>query len=252
MFRSIIKSTLILFLLAVHSLSYAGERLVLQVNQPNIEEQITIFLQGEWARLVSTGNTNKAVLFNAATKQLRVIDHQSKTVTNIDQVTIEQLASVAEGVGDIARSQGSVLGDLFKTFGLDNAMGEKAVIEQQAVAGNYQYSGLSCQMWQVSKNGQTVTQYCITEKLGLAPTERQTLASLISFGQLLVNKGQVVLDTFNLSVPQLPNEAIKGVPIYIKHIPEHTVATLVGLKQLELSAGQFSVPAGYSESVFGL
>lgn len=249
--RSAGKIFLSLLLFTFGQMAQAGERLEMLLKQPNLEERITIFLQGEQAKIVSTGNANAVVLFNATSKQLRLLDHQQKSVTKVDQATIEQVASLAEGVGEIARSQGGVLGDLFKTFGLDNAMGEKAVIEHQAVPGEHQYSGVSCAMQQVSKDGQPVTQLCLTEALKLGPAEKNTLHTLLRFGQLLVQKGQLVLDQFNLSIPQLPTEAIKGVPIYVKNIPDGTVATLVGLKQIDIPAGQFAVPAGYSETVFG-
>lgn len=231
---------------------FAGERMTFKVSQPNLDERITLSIKGEQARLVSTGNSNAAVLFNAASQQLRILNHQSKTVTNIDKATIQKFASLAEGVGEIARSQGGVLGDLFKTFGYDNAIGEKHVIEHQAVAGQHQYSGVSCKMQQVSRDGQVVTQYCLADVPNLAPAERKTLISLIGFAQLLVQKGQMVLDQFNLAIPQLPNEAINGIPVYVKNIPENTVATLLGIEHVSLPAGQFSVPTGYSESVFGL
>ena len=249
--RSVSTILLSLLLLTIGQQAHAGERIEMQVKQPNLEERITIYLQGEQARIVSTGNTNAAVLFNANSKQLRLIDHQQKTVTKVDQATIEQVASLAEGVGEIARSQGGVLGDLFKTFGLDNAMGEKSVIKHQAVAGEYQYSGVSCAMQQVSKDGQAVTNLCLTDALTLGSAEKNTLSTLISFGQLLVQKGQLVVEQFNLSIPQLPTEVIKGVPIYVKNIPNDTVATLIGLKQVDIPAGQFAVPAGYTETVFG-
>lgn len=249
--RSLANISLTLFLLTLGQFVQAGERLEMLVKQPNLEERITIYLQGEQAKIVSTGNTNAAVLFNAGSKQLRLINHQQKSVTKVDHATIEQFASLAEGVGEIARSQGGVLGDLLKTFGLDNAMGEKAVIEHQAMAGEHQYSGVNCAMQQVSKDGQPVTQLCLTEALNLGAAEKNTLHTLLRFGQLLVQKGQRVLEQFNISIPQLPTEAIKGVPIYVKNIQNDTVATLVGLKQIDIPAGQFVVPAGYRETVFG-
>ncbi|MEE9447329.1 MAG: hypothetical protein V3V09_05170, partial [Arenicellales bacterium] len=101
----------------------AGERIEFEVAQSNVKETITVFLQGDQARIITSANAQQALLFDARAKQLKVLNHQQKIVTTLDQATLTQLASVAQSMGEIARAQGGVLGDLFKTFGLDNALG---------------------------------------------------------------------------------------------------------------------------------
>lgn len=229
----------------------AGERLQFDVVQPNVEEVISLYLQGPNARLVTSANPGGAVLFNSNSRQLHILDHPRKTVTVVDQSTMEQLASVAQGVGELARSQGGVLGDLFKTFGFDNAMGEKAAIEVKTVANQKQFSGQACQMQQVFKDGVMVTQLCLAKQLKMGAIERDTLKQLLNFAQLLAQKGQLIMQQFNVAVPILPTEMIDGVPVYIDSTESKITATLSGLNSADIPAAQFKVPSGYSETVLG-
>ena len=235
-----------------HQAAFAGERLQFDVVQSNAKEVVSVYLQGSEARIVSSANSTGAVIFNANNRKLRVLDHGRKTVTVVDQSTMEQLASVAEGVGNLARAQGGVLGDLFETFGFDNQMGAPVNIEIKQIAGKKQFSGQACQMQQILKDGQVVTQICLSEQINLGATERDTLGKLISFAQLMAQKAQIVLKQFKLAIPTLPTQALSGVPVYVENKVEGVTATLSSVKQVTIPAAQFKIPVGYTETVLGL
>ena len=233
-------------------LASAGERLDFNVVQAQSKERVTIYLQDDSARISSSANQQSAVVFYATTRQIHIIDHSDKSVTTIDQDSMERLASMAKGVGEFAQSQGGVLGDLFKTFGLDNQMGEQVKLEVKTLSGNQTVAGLKCKVQQIYKDGVLDTQLCLSSEVGLAQNERDTLNRLIEFTQLLIREGRMVLEQFNLPIPMLPESALAGVPVYVKNVPGNTTATLAGKKSLTIQAAQFSLPAGYSKTVLSL
>ena len=230
----------------------AGERIEFEVAQSNVKETITVFLQGDQARIITSANAQQALLFDARAKQLKVLNHQQKIVTTLDQATLTQLASVAQSMGEIARTQGGVLGDLFKTFGLDNALGSTPDIEVKITPKSQTISGQACQMHKVYKEAVLVTELCVAETLNLEASEAKTMMALVSFAQLLAQKGQIILEQFDLPIPLLPAQNLTGLPIYVKSVKDETTAVLSGLKNLEIKAQQFSVPNGYTQSTFGL
>lgn len=230
----------------------AGERLDFNVVQAKTQERVTIYLQGSKARISSSANQQSAVVFDANLRQIHIIDHSDKSVTSLDQASMERLASMAQGVGDFAQSQGGVLGDLFKTFGLENQLGEQVELEVKTVSGDQKIAGLSCQVQQIYKDGELDTQLCLSQEAGLARVERDTLNRLIEFTQLLIREGRMVLEQFNLPIPMLPERTLSGVPVYVKNIPSDTTAILTGKKSLAIQAAQFSLPAGYSKTVLSL
>jgi len=243
---------LIITLMAISPLASAGERLTFNVDQAQNRERISVYIQGNQARISSSANTRSAVIFDASARQIHIVDHSDKTVTTLDQASIEQLASMANGVGTFARSQGGVLGDLFKTFGLDNELGDAAQIEVKNVKGKHKIAGFECSVQQVYKDGALDTQLCLSQQLALPGREQQTLDQLIEFAQLLIRQGQVVLQQFSLPIPMLPEQALDGVPVYMKNIPANTTATLLERKQMEIQAAQFSLPANYRKTVLSL
>ncbi len=230
----------------------AGERLEFNVVQAQAKERVTIYLQGSKARISSSANQQTAVIFDASRRQIHIIDHGDKSVTTLDQASMERLASMAKGVGEFAQSQGGVLGDLFKTFGLDNQLGEQVKLEVKTIAGDQKVAGLSCKVQQIYKDGKLDTQLCLSEEAGLASEERETLNRLIEFTQLLIREGRMVLEQFKLPIPMLPARALAGVPVYVKNIPSNTTATLAAKKSLTIQAAQFALPAGYSKTVLSL
>lgn len=230
----------------------AGERLEFNVVQAQAKERVTIYLQGSKARISSSASQQTAVIFDASQRQIHIIDHGDKSVTTLDQASMERLASMAKGVGEFAQSQGGVLGDLFKTFGLENQMGEQVKLEVKTLKGDQKVAGLSCKVQQIYKDGKLDTQLCLSEETGLAGEERETLSRLIEFTQLLIREGRMVLEQFKLPIPMLPERALAGVPVYVKNIPSNTTATLAGKKSLTIQAAQFSLPAGYSKTVLSL
>lgn len=230
----------------------AGESLEFNVVQAQTQERVTIYLQGGKARIISSANRQSAVIFDARQRQIHIIDHGDKSVTTLDQASMERLASMTQGVGEFAQSQGGVLGDLFKTFGLDNQLGEQVDLEVKTVAGDQKVAGLRCKVQQIYKDGELDTQLCLSEEAGLAREESDTLDRLIEFTQLLIREGRMVLKQFNLPIPMLPERALTGVPVYVKNIPGNTTATLTGKKSLTIQAAQFVLPAGYSKTVLSL
>lgn len=230
----------------------AGERLDFNVVQAQTQERVSIYIQGSKARISSSANQQSAVIFDARLRQIHIIDHGDKSVTTLDQASMERLASMAQGVGEFAQSQGGVLGDLFKTFGLDNQLGEQPELEVKTVAGGQKVAGLRCEVQQIYKDGKLDTQLCLTKEAGLAREEGDTLNRLIEFTQLLIREGRMVLEQFKLPIPMLPERALAGVPVYVKNIPSNTTATLAGKKSLTIQAAQFALPAGYSKTVLSL
>lgn len=243
----------LLSLLSFSSLSvFAGEKIQFDVVQASGQEVVSLYLQGSQARIVTTANPTGAVIFNANSRQLHVLDHQRKTVTVVDQSTMEQLASVAQGVGELARAQGGVLGDLFETFGFNSQMGAPVNIEVKKLAGEKQFAGQACQMQQIYKDGQLVTQICLSSKISIGSAEHDTLTKLINFAQMMVQKGQIVLQQFKLAIPVLPDQALTGMPVYVENKVEGITATLNSIQKAKIQAAQFNIPGGYSETTFGL
>lgn len=242
----------VLFFSGFSGIVNAGERLEFNVVQAQTHERVTIYLQGSNARISSSANKQSAVIFDATLRQIHIIDHGDKSVTTLDQASMERLASMAQGVGEFAQSQEGVLGDLFKTFGLDNQLGEQVALEVKTLAGDQKVAGLRCQVQQVYKDGKLDTQLCLSVKTGLAKAESDTLTSLIEFTQLLIREGRMVLEQFNLPIPMLPADRLAGVPVYVKNIPSHTTATLTGKKSVTIQAAQFALPDGYGITVLSL
>jgi hypothetical protein len=230
----------------------AGERLEYEVVQASSRERVTIYIQGTQARITSSANQSTAIIFDAKDSQVHILDHTNKSVTTIDQASLEQLAAIARGMGELANSQGGVLGDIFKTFGLDNQLGDTAQIEVKILNGERTYSGQACQMQQLIQNGNISTQLCLSGGLAMAPAERETLDSLIRFAQLLVQQGQMVLSQFNLPIPLLPDDPLTGTPVFIDDVSSNTTATLIGFKNLDVLASQFNLPPGYSRRALSL
>lgn len=231
---------------------FAGERLQYDVSQANTQERITIYVQGSQARMLSSADPAAALIYNADNRQIHILDHHNKSITTLDQASLEQLASMARSMGEIAQSQGGVLGDIFKTFGLENDMGESAQIEIKTLSGEKKYSGQVCQIQQVYSDGQLSTQICLAKNLRMQPAEKKTLDSLVNFAQLLLRQGEVILAQFNLPIPLLSDEPLSGTPVFIEDISSNTTATLTGFKQMEVLARQFVLPEGYSRRVLSL
>ena len=155
-------------------------------------------------------------------------------------------------MGEIARSQGGVLGDIFKTFGLDNEMGDGQQISVQTQAEKQSFSGQSCKMSYVYSKEQLSTKICLSQTLRLAAAEQQTLDALVDFAQLLLRQGQAILTQFSLPIPLLPEENLAGTPVYIDDIGSETTAVLAGFKRMDVMARQFTLPEGYSRTVLSL
>lgn len=244
-----------LFLLACLAFTqagWAGQRLDFDVQQPDNAERITLFIQGDNARLSSSANQTSAVIFDSSSRQIHILDHGEKSVTTVDQASLEQLASIAAGMGEIARSQGGVLGDIFKTFGLDNEMGEGPQVSVQTQSEKQSFSGQSCKMSYVYSKDRLSTRICLSQTLRLAAAEQQTLDALVDFAQLLLRQGQAILTQFSLPIPLLPEEALVGTPVYIDDINSKTTAVLAGFRRMDVVAGQFDLPEGYSRRVLSL
>lgn len=239
-----------LFVIFIVSTVYAGERLEFDIVQTKTQERVNIYLQDKQARIVTSANPSSALIFNATHRQLHILNHTEKSVTTLDQASLEQLASVAQGLGEIAQSQGGVLGDLFKTFGLNNSLGNTAIIETKTISGQRQFSGKTCQMLQVFKDTQLATQLCFSTENIVQANEQATLNTLISFAQLLANKGQIVLEQFGLPVPVMPNHNLDGLPIYIENVADKTSATLAKVIKMDVQPKQFAIPAGYARRTF--
>ncbi len=248
----IFSTLLLLFTLACSQGGWAGQRLDFDVHQPNTAERITLYIQGTQARLSSTANQASAVIFDSVARQIHILDHGDRSVTTVDQASLEQLASIAAGMGEVARSQGGVLGDIFKTFGLDNEMGEGPQVSVQTLAEKQSFSGQSCQMSYVYNKEQLSTRICLSRTLKLAAAEQQTLDALVDFAQLLLRQGQVILTQFSLPIPLLPEESLSGTPVYIDDISSKTAASLAGFKRMDVLARQFALPEGYSRTVLSL
>ena len=230
----------------------AGERLEYNVVQASTQERITIYIKGAQLRIVSSSDKTAAVIYNADQRQIHILNHSDKSITTLDQASLEQLASITESMGEIAQSQGSVLGDIFKTFGLDSALGDTAQIEIKTLSGEKAYAGQRCEVRQVYSDGLLSTQICLAKNLSMQPAEKKTLDSLISFTQLLLRQGQMIMTQFNLPIPLLPDTSLAGTPVYIDDVTSKTTATLVGFKQLDVLAAQFALPEGYSRRTLSL
>lgn len=231
----------------------AGERLEYNVVQANAQEQrVTIYVQGAQVRILNSADQAAAVIYNADYRKIHILNHGDKSITTLDQSSLEQLASITQGMGNIAQSQGSVLGDIFKTLGLESALGETATIEVKTLRGEKKYSGQSCQVQQVFRDGALSTQICLAKQLRMQAPEKKTLDSLINFAQLMLRQGQMVIAQFNLPVPLLPDGDLAGTPVYIEDLTSNTTATLVGFKQMDILAAQFALPEGYSRRVLSL
>jgi hypothetical protein len=230
----------------------AGERLEYNVVQASTQERITIYIKGAQVRIVSSSDKSAAVIYNADQRQIHILNHSEKSITTLDQASLEQLASIAEGMGEIAQSQGGVLADIFKTFGLDSALGETAKIEIKTLSGEKNYAGQRCQVQQVYSDGLLSTQICLAKNLSMQPAEKKTLDSLISFAQILLRQGQMIMAQFNLPIPLLPDSSLAGTPVYIDDITSKTTATMVGFKQMDVSAAQFALPEGYTRRTLSL
>ncbi len=229
----------------------AGERLVFNVVQAQAKERVTLYMQGDQARLSSSANSRAAVIFDAEARQIHIIDHAQKSVTTMDQASIEQLASMAKGMGEFAQSQGAVLGDLFKSFGLGDTA-EQATLEVKTLSESQEVAGFECQLKNIYSDGTLDTQICMSQQLKLSAQEQQTFDRLMAFAQLLIREGQMVLQQFSLPIPLLPEEALEGVPVYVKNIPGNTTATLTERKKMDIQAAQFSLPAGYKKTLLSL
>lgn len=233
-------------------LAQAGSRLEYAVAQPTSQERITVYIQGPQARIISSANNSSAVIFNAEARQIHLLDHANKEVTTIDQASLEQLAEVARNMGEVAQAQGGVLGDIFKTFGLENELGKQASIEVIKLDSPGEISGRSCQMYRVISDGDPATELCLSNQISLGAAEQVTLNNLIGFAQLLLREGQMVLKQFNLPIPLMPADPLAGMPVYIDDMASDTSARLVDLKQVEVAPQQFALPAGYSRRVLSL
>jgi len=230
----------------------AGERLDFNVERAGAKERITLYLQGAQARISSSADRRSAVIFDADKRQVHIIDHADRTVTTLDQASMEKMASMAKDIGKFAQSQGGVLGDLFKTFGLDNSIGEQLEISVKNIDKTRSFAGINCRIQQVYEARKLQTQLCLADKINIAPTERQTLDSLLMFGQLMIREGQMIMSRFNLPIPLLPEESLAGVPIYIDNLPGQTRASLASLKSMDIQAEQFALPQGYKKTILSL
>ena len=241
-----------LFLSGLLQSAVAGERLQYDVTQTSQKQRVTIYVQGSQAKIVSSADTASALIYNADNRQIHILDHANKSVTTLDQASLEQLASIAQGMGEFAKSQGGVLGDIFKTMGLDNSMGANSQIEIKTLRGEKKYSGQVCQIQQVFNDGQLSTQICLAKNLAMQAKEKNTLDSLLNFAQLMLRQGQVVLAQFSLPIPLLSEQPLQGLPVYIEDLSSNTTATLSGFKQMDVSSRQFALPSGYTRQVLSL
>jgi len=247
-----ISVSVVFLLTSLVQVASAGERLEFNVMRSGVKERITLYLQGPQARIISSADARTAVIFDADSRQIHIVDHTNRSVTTLDQASMERMASMARDVGKFAQSQGGVLGDLFKTFGLDNSMGEQAEISVKSIDKIRSFAGINCRIQQVYEAKKLQTQLCLADKISIAATERQTLDSLLMFGQLMIREGQMIMSQFNLPIPLLPEASLAGVPIYIDNLAGQTRASLASLKSMDIQAAQFALPAGYKKTTLSL
>ncbi len=238
----------ILLICAICSAAYAGERLEFEAVQPNVKERISITLHESQALIKSSANTQSILVFQANKRQLHIIDHQKKTIASLDQNSVEQIASVAESIGELAKAQGGVLGDLFKTFGLDNTLGSQAVITTKIQTGERRYAGMACENMEVYSDEVLVTILCLTDKQISSP-ERQTLHALFEFAQLLANKGKLIVEQFNLAIPVMPNEPVAGIVLHIENVQRKITASLKSIANVNTTEAQFQLPENYAQTI---
>lgn len=241
-------SLLALALLLNISTSVAGARIDLSVEQAERSNDYAVFVDTHKIRVLDQTAKAVGLIFDSASGQMILLDHRRKTYLRLTQKRVNEISSVVESIGQIARQQGGVLGDLISTFGLDSALGEVDTIEVTHSGSSERIAGLTCKHLQVWRNKQAETQLCIAPKLSVNAVDTETLRSLLRFSQQLSNKAGHLLSALGLALPVLPAESFEGFPLSAIAEDGALNARVSKISNEAVDATLFVIPKGYVET----
>lgn len=229
----------------------SDQHLTINIETTESKEQVEIFLRGDKAKIISKADQQTELVYDNKASKLYIINHLRKTVITVDQTTLSQWSSLTEGIANIAREQGGILGDLLGTFGMQVPEKEQSTIKIVESQEQRRYADVNCKTLQIIKDKRLVTELCQAQNLGQTGAEHKTLLGLLSFGQVLLKNGKVLLQQFNMPLPVLPSQSIKGVPVFFADKPNQVSGQLVSVSQAQFPANHYEIPEDYTASLFG-
>ncbi len=228
--------------------AHAATELKFAVKQNQQLDELSFYVRDHQVLIGQAASARNGVLFNAKDHSLLILDHARKTFTRLDQASLSQMAQMVQSVGELAKVQGGILGDLFESLGLESDLGKKNEIVYTDKNETIKIGGLDCQVMEVSKDSVLQTRMCVTDTLPLSSLEADTLRSLIQFGQRVADQAGGLIQKFGVTIPTLPQESFENFIIGVDTFDENKInARLTEIKAAQLLDEDFSVPSDYQE-----
>ncbi len=235
-------------LLSFSSAVFADAQLNFNVKQNDTPQEMSIYIKGGQALITQSGNSSSQVLFDASAQSFTLLEHGQKSYTVINQATINQMTQLVKSMGEIAKTQGGVLGDVLKSVGLDNGLGTTEAVTIASTGQQINIAGLSCNIHQVKKGETVQTKLCVRDSLPIGEQESATLKSLVAFGQSISTQAGSLIAQLGVVIPTLPKQDLGGFVIGADVTEPKTQARLASIEQTALAPDDFSVPADYTET----
>ncbi len=226
----------------------ADARIDTDVVQNGIAMNYAMYVQADKVRIVDQRVGGDDILFDTAKSELLVINHADQSYMRIDQKRIGELVQLLESAAELARSQGGVLGDLMKTFGLDNELGKKEEVSYRHLGTIEQIAGTDCEVVHAYQNEEVQTELCIAKQLPISQQDAETLNGFMRFSHNLVSRAGSVISQLGLAIPTLPKSEIGGIPLDMKSLKDQTTARVSRISSGAVTPDLFKVPAGYQQT----
>jgi Domain of unknown function (DUF4412) len=167
--------------------AHAGITMVMQrgTNPPS-----TLFIEGARMRADDTGGRDHAVIIDASTKRVLMIDHQSRTYTEMtdedrkklhDRITAMR-AQMQERMKTMQPEQRKRVEDMMAGMGAAPGNAPKIELTFQKLGEKKTINGFACEMYRMLENGQPREEDCISP-WSAGVVQKSDFAALRKFGE---------------------------------------------------------------------
>ncbi len=208
---------------------------------------------------VIMGDRRAELLFTGRTREMIIIDHQSRAYTVVDERSARELGEQMSVVQEqMAQALTRMRAQLEQMPQDQRAMVEKLLAQQERsmsgsgrspkqlrfqAVGRQVVAGRDCERVIATENGQSVREFCVVTPASLGVGDRD-FATLAGAMTLVKEMMQAMSAGFSKSM-SMDLSQMRGIPVQIKNLGDADVVTLRAVSTSGLDPSTFSVPKGY-------
>ena len=214
------------------------------VNQAALVQDGRVFIEN------SGGDPYTDLIYDARSRELFIVNHQTKSYYLINDSVIDKAASMIESLSEVAESQQGVLSDLLGTLGIsgDEEAEKVRIVKTETML---QAAGVNCRLIQQYRNDKLETEVCIAPRdtLSALGADYATMESFYRFGDRLLSKANAILTNMGIVIPDLHAiEDEDGLPIMAYIWSSATRVLLQSIVDSTVPDDQFRLPQGYVQT----